>query len=123
MEGIKSTIKKIVKKYPAIFQAILLLKKNKLFSKVRIKKIEGDLIVLSTKDYLTFNTLNSNKEKVIEYINDIFSQVKLDTKIQRIKIMNNPEPISSTKTKTNQELITKIKQIKEKIYGHKRTYS
>ncbi|MCS7164807.1 MAG: hypothetical protein RMJ51_00780 [Candidatus Calescibacterium sp.] len=123
MEEIKSTIKKIVKKYPAIFQAILLLKKNKLFSKVRIKKTEGDLIVLSTKDYLTFNTLNSNKEKVIEYINDIFSQVKLDTKIQRIKIINNPEPISSTKTKTNQELINKIKQIKEKIYGHKRTYS
>ncbi|MCS7244214.1 MAG: hypothetical protein RMJ36_05730 [Candidatus Calescibacterium sp.] len=119
MEGINNAIKRIIKDYPLLFRAILLIKKNKLFKKTKIKKIEGDSLIISTNDYLTFNILNSNKNKVRDYVNDIITKMDPNIKINNVKIVNNPEIVVQKKYNKNLELLSKIRQVKEKLYGHK----
>ncbi|MCS6956090.1 MAG: hypothetical protein NZM44_07035 [Candidatus Calescibacterium sp.] len=119
MEGINNTIKKIIKDYPLLFRAILLIKRNRLFKKTKIKKMDGDSLLISTNDYLAFNILNSNKDKVRDYVNDIITKMDPNIKINNVKIINNPEVIVQKKFKKNLELLYKIRQIKEKLYGYK----
>jgi len=119
MEGLKNIIKNISKNYPKLFQAILKIKKNKIFKKVSIKKLENNKIILSTNDYLSFQIISSNQKKVIEYLNNIFSKENLNIKIESLKILNDPLIENTPKKKINEILIKKIKEIREKLYEHK----
>lgn len=119
MEGFKSTLKRIIKEYPPLFRAILTIKRNKLFKYATIKKITNDTIIISTTNYTTFSILSSNKEKVKGYINEILKTIDPNMCIKNVKIVNNPQITSKTIKKVNEELLEKIREVRERLYGHK----
>mgnify|MGYP001772942448 CR=1 FL=1 len=119
MEGFKSTLKRIIKEYPPLFRAILTIKRNKLFKNATIKKITNDTIIISTTNYTTFSILNSNKEKVKEYINEILKTVDSNMCIKNVKIVNNPQITNKLNKRVNIELLEKIREVRERLYGYK----
>ena len=121
MENLNRTIKKMISNYHPLFKLILILKKNKLFRNTSIKKIANNTIIINAHDYHTYNYLLINIPKIKEYINQIIATKipTLNLKIEKINIINTPYVKTIIKPKSNAILLEKIRDVKQKIYGHK----
>ncbi|MFN4219582.1 MAG: hypothetical protein ACK4GJ_01510 [bacterium] len=119
METIYNAVNQICRNYPPLFKAVFILKKNKLFKNTKIKKIANKTLILNTLDYNTFILLTHNKEKILKYIKKTLKDCNCNIEIENVKILNTPELNNQKKSRKDNPVLEKIKQIKEKIYGNK----
>ncbi|MEN3015518.1 MAG: hypothetical protein ABDH21_05645 [bacterium] len=117
LESFGQLIKKMLTTYPPLLKIILTLKKNKLLQNTRIKKIQNNTLIISANNYQTYQLLLLNREKLNKYINQVFRKNGANVTIRNVKIESTPQVETKPHRKINHELIKKIREIREKLYG------